>query len=238
METERHKKQMDLLIYSLQPWLSQQEQGGYVGGNMFVYYSPDQVRNEDYKGPDVFVVLGVPTVERLSWVVWDEGKGPDVVIELLSDSTATNDKNDKKTIYQDQLQVPEYFWYDPFNSKDWAGFRLTDGVYQKVKLQQGRLLSRRLGLSLVRWRGVYQGVKATWLRWATLEGKLLLLSEEAEKQRADAEAEARRQAEQRADAEAEARRQEAKARRQAEQRAQTAEAEIARLTALLKPARR
>jgi Uma2 family endonuclease len=217
METERHKKQMDLLIYSLQPWLSQQPAGGYVGGNMFVYYSPDQVRNEDYKGPDVFVVLGVPTVERLSWVVWDEGKGPDVVIELLSDSTATNDKTDKKTIYQDQLQVPEYFWYDPFNSKDLAGFRLTNGVYRKMKPQHGRLLSQRLGLSLVRWRGIYQGVSATWLRWATPTGELLLLSEEAEKQRADAEAEARRQA---------------------EQRAQAAEAEIARLTALLKQARR
>ena len=35
METERHKKQMDLLVYSLEPWLGER---GYVGGNMFVYF--------------------------------------------------------------------------------------------------------------------------------------------------------------------------------------------------------
>lgn len=34
METERHKKQMDLLIYSLEPWLNTHPQGGYVGGNI------------------------------------------------------------------------------------------------------------------------------------------------------------------------------------------------------------
>ena len=57
METERHKKQMDLLIYSLAPWLIE-HQDGYVNGNMFVYFSANQLKNENFRGPDVFVTLG------------------------------------------------------------------------------------------------------------------------------------------------------------------------------------
>lgn len=91
METWRHYVQMQLLINTLEPWLEKRGEG-FVGGNMFVYYSLAQIRNQDFKGPDFFVVLDVPRGERKSWVVWEEGKGPDVVIELLSASTAEYDK--------------------------------------------------------------------------------------------------------------------------------------------------
>jgi Uma2 family endonuclease len=209
METERHKLQMDLLIYPLKPWLARQPEGGYVHGNMFVHFSLKQARNQDFRGPDVFVVLGVPARERKSWVVWEEGKGPDVVIDLLSAATAAEDKGRKKKVYQDQLKVDEYFWFDPFDPDDWTGFELRRGTYQAIfPDDQDRLISWRLGLALVRWPGVYAGVEATWLRWATLEGDLLPTSEEAlaaERQRAEAEA----------------------------QRAAVAEAEVARLRGLL-----
>jgi len=225
METERHKKQMELLINSLQPWLDQ-HQLGYVNGNMFIYYSPKQVKHQDFKGPDVFVVLGVSNRERKSWVVWDEGKGPEVVIELLSDTTASYDKGDKKRIYQTQLKATEYFWFDPFNHKDWAGFRLSGGVYQTLKPIKGRLLSQSLGLALIKWPGIYKNVQATWLRWATWDGELLLLPEEAEAQRAAAET-------QRADAEAQRAATEAQRADLAEHRANAAAAEIVRLNLLL-----
>lgn len=233
METERHIKQMDLLIASLEPWLVE-HQKGYVSGNMFVYYSAQQLRHQDFKGPDVFVVLDVPLGERKSWVSWQEGKTPDVVIELLSESTAHYDKTQKKRIYQTQMKVAEYFWYDPFNSEDLKGFRLNGGIYQEIPLQnQSFLVSQQLGLTLVRWLGVYRNVKTTWLRWATLEGMLLLLPDEAERQRAEVE---RQRAEvERQRAETEAQRAEAEAQR-AESEAQarrSAEAEIARLKALL-----
>ncbi len=95
METEQHRLQMELLINSLKPWLNKSNKG-YVSGNMFVYFSPDQVKNEDFKGPDVFVVLGVSNHVRKSWVVWEEQKAPDIVIELLSESTSKTDKEHKK----------------------------------------------------------------------------------------------------------------------------------------------
>jgi Uma2 family endonuclease len=173
METQRHKMQMDLLLETLYPWLAARD-NGYIGGNMFVYYSSSQLKNQDFKGPDFFAVLDVPKAERKSWVLWEEGKSPDVVIELLSESTAEQDKNGKKLVYQDQMRVPEYFWYDPFDLADWRGFRLVGGVYQDMELDvDNRYISEKLGLALVRWSGYYNDVEAVWLRWETLAGVLM-----------------------------------------------------------------
>jgi Uma2 family endonuclease len=226
METARHRQQLELLIDSLHTWLDTRPDG-YAGGNMFIHFSLEQVRKQSFRGPDFFLVLGVPKIERKSWVVWEEGKGPDVVIELLSATTAKDDKTVKRAVYQDQLRVSEYFWYDPFNPDDWTGFKLNDGKYEPLMTDdQGRLLSPLLNLALVRWRGLYGGIEATWLRWATLEGELLPTRAEAAAKGAEA-----------AKGEAEAAKREAEIARQqavdAERRAVAAEAEIARLQALL-----
>jgi Uma2 family endonuclease len=203
METEQHRLQMDILISSLKPWLYQSNKG-YVSGNMFVYFSPEQVKNEDFKGPDVFVVLGVSNHVRKSWIVWEEGKAPDIVIELLSESTAKEDKGKKKQIYQNKLKVPEYYWFDPFNAQDWAGFEFKrGGSYEPIVLDaKGRLVSESLGLALTRWHGIYEGVETIWLRWETLSGELLLTPQETrdvETQRANTAEQRANIAEQRAE---------------------------------------
>ncbi len=167
----------------------------FVGGNMFVYFSLEQIKNQGFRGPEVFIVLGTTRRARKSWVVWQEGKGPDVVIELLSDSIAEKDKGEKKLIYQNQLRVPEYFGFHPI-STELAGFALRDGIYEPIEPDaEGRLLNRQLGLMLTKWEGEYQGVQACWLRWATLEGTLLQTSEEAAEQERQKAEEARRKAE-------------------------------------------
>jgi Uma2 family endonuclease len=188
METQRHVLQMFLLIDSLALFWDER-QDFFVGGNMFVYFSPEQVRTHSFRGPDVFVAQGVPRRERKSWLVWEEGKGPDVVIELLSQSTASRDRSQKKEIYQDYLRVPEYFWFDPFSGK-WAGFVLKGGAYEPLKPDdQDRLISQQLGLVLVRWEGSYQHIPARWLRWSTLEGGILPTpQEQAEAARKEADA--------------------------------------------------
>ncbi|ASC70327.1 Hypothetical Protein XM38_012650 [Halomicronema hongdechloris C2206] len=222
METQRHKMQMDLLIDALEGWL-QQRDDGYVSGNMFVYYSLAQVRNQDFKGPDVFVALGVPQGERLSWVCWEEGKTPDLVIELLSPSTAAFDKGDKRQIYQEQLHVPEYFWFDPFQPEDWAGFQLQGGSYQPIQPNaDGLLVSSVLQLALVRWSGLYRGVETTWLRWADLDGHLLPTAAEQARQRAEQEQQRAEQERQQAEQE----------RQRAEQERQRAERLAQRLREL------
>jgi Uma2 family endonuclease len=198
METERHKTQMDFLLNSLRPWVDERADG-YLNGNMFIYFSAKQLRQQDFRGPDFFVVLGVPKGERKSWVVWEEGKGPDVVIELLSEATAKADKGEKKLIYQNQLRVAEYFWFDPFHPEDWAGFELVNGVYQSlIPDNQGGFFSRQLGLTLVQWQGEYNGIDTIWLRWANSNGELLLTAEESAMQLAQQAQRQATKAEQRA----------------------------------------
>src|SRR5262249_3419950 len=92
METNEHRLQMVLLIQSLKEAWARREDF-FIGGNMFVYFSETQVTHNDFRGPDVFVVLGTSRRSRKSWVAWGEqGKLPDVVIELLSFRTRHVDR--------------------------------------------------------------------------------------------------------------------------------------------------
>jgi Uma2 family endonuclease len=180
METLRHTYQMVLLMMPLlRAWRGREF---FVGGNMFLYYSMQQVRNRDFMGPDVFVVLDVPPGFRKSWVMWEEGKGPDVVIELLSESTEHLDRVEKKRLYQEVLRVPDYFWYDPWTGEV-AGFALRNGRYEPIEPDAaGRLRSEQLGLLLGRWEGEFAGERATWLRWMDAGGALLSTDQEAEEE--------------------------------------------------------
>ncbi|MBK8753576.1 MAG: Uma2 family endonuclease [Candidatus Competibacteraceae bacterium] len=182
METMRHHLQMDLLIDVLDLWLEARGDG-FAGGNIFLYYSLEQVRHNTFIGPDFFVALDVSRGERKSWVIWEQGKGPDVVVELLSASTAHHDKTHKKTLYARQMHVPEYYGYDPFNPEDFAGFTLHgNDYYPLVADPQGRLHSPALNLDLGRWTGTFRGVTTVWLRWFTPEGALLPTAAEVARQ--------------------------------------------------------
>jgi hypothetical protein len=137
------------------------------------------------------------------------------VIELLSESTAAQDKGEKKDIYQDRLRVPEYFWFDPFTA-EWAGFALRNRGYEPLtEDSQGRLISQCIGLALLRWDGIYQDVEARWLRWTTLEGILLPTPQEIATETQQQAAEAQRQAAESLRQVTEAQQQAAEARQQA-----------------------
>jgi Uma2 family endonuclease len=185
LETDLHRNQIDLLIRLLQYWW-QERQDFYISGNLTVYYNMQQLKSRDFRGPDVFVVLGTEKKDRRSWAIWDEGgKYPNVVIELLSSSTARVDKGAKKTLYQDVWRLPEYYWFHP-ETLEFAGFRLVNGGYEAIApTEAGRLPSHQLGLQL--------GIHERQLRWFTAEGELIPLPEEAERQRAE---QAQQQAEQ------------------------------------------
>ena len=184
METFRHYAQMSLLIMALKHyWRDRQDV--YVAGNMFVYFSPDQTLRYDFRGPDFFAVTGVENRERKSWITWNEGKAPEVVIELLSESTAECDRVEKKLIYQDQLKVANYYYYHPFNY-ELAGFALRDEVYEELAIdEKGILPCPQLGLSLVTWQGRFMDMDATWLRWANQAGEMLLTPDEDGERKAE-----------------------------------------------------
>ena len=112
METQRHYHQCKHLIETLGAAMRTREDV-YVAGNMFVYFSPRQLKNEFFRGPDVFVVVGAEKKERLSWVLWEEMRLPDVVIELTSPSTRDEDYGRKKDIYERVWKTAVYVIYDP-----------------------------------------------------------------------------------------------------------------------------
>jgi Uma2 family endonuclease len=206
MDTARHRQQMTVLIESLESAWSHRTDF-YVGGDMFLYFSETQVRKNDFRGPDVFVVLDTNRRERRAWVVWEEdGKTPDVIIELLSESTEKVDRGDKFRLYGRSLKVGEYFLFDPFTGvlEGYELDPLRGGYAPKKPDQHGRLYCAQLGLFLAKAKGTLWAVEADWLRWMDAEGRLLPMPQEhadAETQRANAETQRANAETQRADAE-------------------------------------
>jgi Uma2 family endonuclease len=184
LETHLHLQQMLLLLKCLD-WLWRNRQDYFATGNLTIYYSPRQRKSEDFRGPDFFVVLGTEHKPRKSWVVWEEeGKYPNVIVELLSESTAKTDRGLKKQIYQDIFRTPDYFWFDPA-TLEFQGFHLLDGEYQALQPNsQGQLWSRQLNL--------YLGIHNDQLRFFSAEGDLIPTPEESA-QAAEAMAETERQ---------------------------------------------
>lgn len=184
LENELHLRQIMILLQSLElAWAGRND--FYACGNLTIYYSPNQCKSEDFRGPDFFVVLGTERKPRSSWVVWQEGgRYPNVIVEILSPATAAVDRGLKKQIYQDSFQTPEYFWFDPV-SLEFQGFVLEHEVYQPLAPNpQGHLWSQELGL----WLGLWQGK----LRFFELTGALVSTPEEAaliERERATLERE-------------------------------------------------
>ncbi len=191
LESSWHLDAMYLLIRILE-YFWRERSDVYLGGNMFVYFDPDQVKTRHFCGPDFFFVKGVrDNSPRKSWVVWEEnGLTPDFVVELASPSTANFDLTDKKDIYQRQLKTPEYVVYNP-ETEVLVGWRLAAGRYEPIEANEaGWLWCSEIGL----WLGVVDHKFLKYpnpvkvLRFFDKAGFLVPTEEEAE-------AEARRVAE-------------------------------------------
>jgi Uma2 family endonuclease len=189
LETDFHRRQIDLLIRLLE-FCWQDRPDFYISGNLTVYYNEQQLKKRDFIGPDIFIVLGAEKKNRRSWAIWEEGgKYPNVVIELLSSSTATVDKGAKKKLYQDVWRVPNYYWFHP-ETMEFAGFSLVHGHYEAIApTDAGWLWSDQLELFL--------GIHERQLRLFSQEGRLIPLPEEGERLAKEQERLAKEQAQQR-----------------------------------------
>jgi Uma2 family endonuclease len=204
-ETDWHRDLMNALIQTLEVRYAQQPRV-YVSGNLLLFYEEGNRRR--HVSPDVFVVTGVAKQARPNYLLWQERKGPDVVIELTSSSTRREDVETKYQLYQNTLRVREYFLFDPLSDyldPPLQGHRQRGGRYHPIRALAGRLPSRVLGLHLER-NGrelrLYDPDTERWLptpleRAATAEAarqQAEALQREAEAARQQAEA-ARQQAE-------------------------------------------
>ena len=197
---EFHLLQPQLLLLTFQPpnW---EPDLVFSAADLNLYYN---VRHPQwYKRPDWFGVVGVPRLYdghdlRLSYVIWQEGVSPTIVVELLSPGTENQDLGEelrqpgepptKWTVYEQILRIPYYVVFSRYTNQLQA-FELVGGYYQPVALVEGRLPIPPLELSLGLWQGSYRGIERLWLRWLTLEGELIPLADEeliAAKQEASA----------------------------------------------------
>jgi Uma2 family endonuclease len=69
----------------------------YVSGNLLIY--PIEGNNVRHVSPDCFVVLDCEPGFRCVYKVWEEGKAPDVVFEVTSNSTRRQDEDEKPARY-------------------------------------------------------------------------------------------------------------------------------------------
>ncbi|HVY47086.1 MAG TPA: Uma2 family endonuclease [Minicystis sp.] len=139
-----------------------------------------QATRNDFRGPDVFVVLDTVRRERRSWVVWEEGgRTPDVAIELLSGTTEHVDRGDKMRVYARLLRAGESYLFDPMPGA-FEGYALDAAAHAYRRRDadaDGRVASPATGLT-------------PWLRWIDAEGRPLPTGAERadeEKARADQE---------------------------------------------------
>ena len=164
----------------------------FSASDMNLYY--DVYHQNWYKRPDWFGVVGVPrlydgTDLRLSYVIWQEGIAPKVVVELLSPGTEDEDLGKttrqpdkpptKWEVYERILQVPYYVVFDRY-CDHLRGFRLVGGVYEEITLKTPQIWISDLELGLGLWKGSYSGIDRLWLRWCDLDGNWIPTPHEGE----------------------------------------------------------
>lgn len=144
--------------------------------------------------PDMLLALDVevhpdaPHEKRHNtYFVWEMGKAPDVVIEIVSNRKGGELKA-RKAGYE-QMRATYYVVWDPehlLGERELASWSVSDGPYVPMVRAEFPHLD---GLSLRPWDGVYEGLETRWLRWYA-DGQLVPTGAEradAEKARAQAE---------------------------------------------------
>ena len=149
---------------------------------------PDMMLSVDVEAPeDVWVKEG------RSYFIWEYGKPPDVVVEVVSNKEG-EEAGRKLGLYA-RMRVTYYAIYDrelQIQSTPLRLLVLRDGAYQP--LEGGWLAEVGLGLTL--WEGTFEGIAETWLRWCDQQGALIPTGAE----RAAEEAQRAEQERQRAEA--------------------------------------
>ncbi len=143
--------------------------------------------------PDMFLSLDVEIAEdwyakeHRSYFIWEFGKPPDVVVEIVS-NTKGQELTKKLRDYA-RMRVGYYVVYDPqqlIQSTILSVYQLRFSKY----IPQPEFVLEGVGLGLILWEGTFEGKNAQWLRWIDIDGQLILTgAERAEQERIRADQE-------------------------------------------------
>ncbi len=225
-EGDKHRKAKSGALSALDGFFRRIGRRVYLSSELGVYYP-----GERRFAPDVLAVADVEPTERDKWVVLDEGKGLDLVLEIHVSGSFVKDYEGNRRRYA-RLGIPEYFLFDRTRGR-LHGWRLQSPdarIYEPIVPQAGLYSSSVLGLEL--------GLEGDRLRFYygmaplpeaedlisqldQIVSGFVLRAEHAEQERERAEQEREHAEQERERAEQE--------RERAEQRVKELEAELARL---------
>lgn len=146
-------------------------------------YVPDFLLSMDVKAP-----RNVHEKKHRSYLIWEYGKRPDLVVEVVSN---IDRHEERKLLGYAQIGIPYYVIHDPehhLSDRTLRAFELHGSRY--VEMVKPWFADLEIGLTL--WDGEYRGIASNWLRWSNRDGALLETGGERadkESERADKESE-------------------------------------------------
>lgn len=158
----------------------------FIGADVGIYWKWTDPLLDGCKSPDWYFVPGCrpdePGAYRRSFVMWDEGVAPLIVIEFVSgDGDEEHDDTPgqgKFWVYRRGIRAFYYAIHDPVRATlevyqlDGTEYRLlepnVDGLYWLPKF----------GYALGHWYGKADRHTLTWLRFFSVDGKMLLTERE------------------------------------------------------------
>ena len=127
--------------------------------------------------PDMLLSLDVEMPSEIhlkqnrSYFVWEYGKPPDVVVEVVSNREGGEDT--KKRVRYARIGVRYYAIYDPdrmLSAEPLRVYRLEALEYHQIGEPYWFV---NVGLGLRIWQGQYEDMDADWLRWFDANGEVL-----------------------------------------------------------------
>jgi Uma2 family endonuclease len=195
--SEKHQRLLTEPLYSNPSVLG--DRAFLLSANVGVFYAVKQPPLV----PDVFLSLDVEVPQdwtekkNRTYLVWEFGKPPDVVIEIVSNKVG-NELGSKLRDYA-RIGVGYYAVFDPLQQLGEVPLK----VFQRAANhfhETDDTWFEEVGIGLTLWEGVFEGKQDRWLRWCTQDGTVIPTGAELaerERQRAEqAEAKAARLAEQ------------------------------------------
>ena len=107
-----------------------------VGGELYVTLAPGERR----RVPDLLVAFNADIasyIGRSGYIIAEQGKPPDFVLEVASKRTGRRDVTSKRRDYA-TMGIPEYWRFDhtgDFHEEKIAGDRLSDGTYVPIDIK-------------------------------------------------------------------------------------------------------
>lgn len=138
--------------------------------------------------PDMFLSLDIQTGpdwnadECRSYFVWEFGKVPDVVVEVVSNREG-HELGSKLRRYA-EWGIPYYVVFDPFHELSETTLCVYEFGFGKRYRPRDNWNLPTVGLSLTLWDGEFEGIRDTWLRWCDAEGQMIPTGKERSAQEA------------------------------------------------------